>query len=145
MNIRDGIRTMVLGAVAIGSAVAAQAQSLSPDQYVSVARAVAAQEPMTNKTVPVWSLEAFGLSGTYWMLQTDTPPLPYNPFPELPVVAVATNIFLVDDRSVDYPALAAEQNEVFALRSLSGSGGLMTMNSGVPELPGEGGRRRGHE
>jgi hypothetical protein len=46
--------------------------------------------------------------GTFWSLQrTNTPPLPYNPFPNLPVYWLNKdrNVFLIDDRSVDYEAL----------------------------------------
>lgn len=51
--------------------------------------------------------------GTYWGLQNSLPPLPYNPFPQLAVYELsATNhTYLIDDRSVDYPALSQLQAE----------------------------------
>ena len=35
------------------------------------------------------------------------PPLPFNPFPELPVYDAGNNNLIYDDREVDYPALEA--------------------------------------
>jgi hypothetical protein len=54
-------------------------------------------------------------SGTFWSAQlTDQPPLPFDPFPQwgmnLPVYIynASNQIFIIDDRSVDYPALYAQ-------------------------------------
>jgi hypothetical protein len=79
------------------------------------ARALAASEPVLEQSIPV---TATGTStelpaGTYWCLQTTQPPLPFDPFPELPVYTVdpTNGIFLVDDRSVDWLGLRAQQEE----------------------------------
>ena len=83
------------------------------------------------------------------------PPLPYHPFPDLPVSEVGHNTFVYDDRGVDYPALAAvaaaEQAksgvEAGPLANVAGDGGGMSMmeSSSAPmleiELMEDGGRR----
>ncbi len=50
-------------------------------------------------------------TGSFYRMQRQTPPLPFNPFPDLPVYAVdwQRRIFLVDDRLVDYERLDAER------------------------------------
>lgn len=80
--------------------------SMGTDQTVlSQALSLASQEPIAEKSVPAMvtgpTLER--PSGTYWTLQNNWPPLPFDPFPELPVYALdSTNrIFILDDRSVD--------------------------------------------
>jgi len=46
--------------------------------------------------------------GTYYSMQRPKhPPLPYNPFPELSVSWQSNNVYIVDDRSVDYEAYDA--------------------------------------
>ena len=47
--------------------------------------------------------------GTYWSAQNPKwPPLPYTPFPDLPVYALGDRTFIYDDREVDYEKLRAE-------------------------------------
>jgi hypothetical protein len=47
--------------------------------------------------------------GTYYTMQNPkSPPLPFNPFPGLPVYTITNGIFLLDDRTVDYEALREE-------------------------------------
>ena len=48
-------------------------------------------------------LSSLAQSPTFYSLQnSNSPPLPYDPFPSLPVTEIGTNIFLFDDSSVDY-------------------------------------------
>ena len=62
--------------------------------------------PAPELSVPEVSSQSWSPAGTYWTLKNATPPLPFDPFPDLPVYAVGTNNYVIDDRSVDYPALA---------------------------------------
>jgi hypothetical protein len=62
---------------------------------------------MPELSVPMVS-QTWSPPGTYWTL-TQPVPLPMDMFPDLPVYEVATNQYLIDDRSVDYAALAAQQ------------------------------------
>ena len=56
-------------------------------------------------------------SGTFYSLQrTNDPPLPFCPFPELPLYAVGTNRFVYDDREVDYLAMAQRATALRLLR-----------------------------
>ena len=48
-------------------------------------------------------------SGTYFSAQMKQPPLPFNPFPELPVFALGQKRFIYDDSSVDYARFQREQ------------------------------------
>jgi hypothetical protein len=117
------------------------------DSLVTIARVEAAREPIADKFIPTFNWSTDSPPGNYWMLQTDTPPLPFNPFPELTVYPLTDagfgNVFLVDDRGVDYPGLQAQQAqwqaEAAAFRSLGSSLGLMTLDSGPPAPPGSGG------
>lgn len=56
------------------------------------------------RLVPPYAVPA---AGTFWSLQKldSEPPMPYDPFPDLPVYSLGDGIFLVDDSSVDYAAL----------------------------------------
>ena len=57
--------------------------------------------------------------GTFWSLQrTNYPPLPFNPFPELPVSYLYGNSYMVWDLEVDYPALIAQRRLELALRRM---------------------------
>ena len=61
--------------------------------------------------------------GTYWSFQhTNWPPMPFNQFSNLPVYTIGNRSYLIDDSSVDYSALQAQQS---ARASMS-----------VPSLPG---------
>jgi hypothetical protein len=52
--------------------------------------------------------EAAAKFGTYYSMQRPGhPPLPYNPFPDLPVSWLSNNTFAVDDRKVDYEVYEA--------------------------------------
>ena len=60
------------------------------------------------------------------------PPLPFNPFPELPLYDAGNNNLIYDDREVDYPALEAAmakeraqaEAEAAALEKDAGGGGM---------------------
>jgi hypothetical protein len=64
-------------------------------------------EPQPELSVPQVS-QTWSPPGTYWTLKQPVP-LPMDMFPDLPVYEIATNQYLIDDRSVDYAALAAQQ------------------------------------
>src|SRR5437016_2737491 len=67
-----------------------------------------AAEAAADKSTPVVSFLSASPPGTYWSAQLPNyPPLPGNPFPELPVYEIdpTNHTFVIDDRSVDYPAL----------------------------------------
>jgi len=66
-------------------------------------------EPQPELSVPAFSMQPGSAPGTYWTLKGAAAPLPLDPFPDLPVYAIGTNDFLIDDRSVDYTALEAQQ------------------------------------
>jgi len=67
--------------------------------------------PAAPKSVPVISTSRPVSGGTFWTMQWPVVPLPEDFYPDLPVYELdATNrIFVIDDRSVDYPALQAQQ------------------------------------
>ena len=61
-------------------------------------------EPQPELSVP--EMVQNSRPGTYWTLKGAPAPLPFDPFPDLPVYAISTNdIYLIDDRSVDYATL----------------------------------------
>ena len=106
------------------------------------ARALAAAEPVLEQSIPMTATgpSAERPSGTYWGLANNQPPMPFDPFPELPVYVVdpTNRIFLVDDRSVDFPGLRAQQEEQAQAVAMAGT----MMAIGVP-LPGDGGNGGG--
>lgn len=103
----------------------ARAQTQSVEEVVSAAQSLAVAEPAVQKTVPVYSSTNSGPPGTYWSLQVShQPPLPFDPFPELPVYPLGNGNYAIDDRSVDFPGLAAQ---------LSAG---MPMDLGGPPAPG---------
>lgn len=54
-------------------------------------------------SVPEFSTRADSPPGTYWTLKGAPAPLPFDPYPDLPVYEISTNHdYLIDDRSVDY-------------------------------------------
>lgn len=115
-------------------------QLTNTGNVIDAARAQAALEPITEKTIPVFTFDSSSPPGTYWLLQSDSPPLPYDPFPELMVYALGGDAWLVDDRSVDYPGLQAqwlEQAQAAGLLLSPHGGGVTTMDSGVPSPPGD--------
>jgi len=87
------------------------------------------------------------LFGTFYSMQIiNWPPLPFNPFPELPLYELGQGIYAYDDREVDYAALrqqqtqpqqasAGAQNNKSKVMLAGGSGGGAQTMSG-PEPPG---------
>jgi hypothetical protein len=63
--------------------------------------------PQPTLSVPTVSRTNNSTLGTYWTLHSGAP-LPFNPYPDLPVYSVSSNQFLIDDSSVDYAALDAQ-------------------------------------
>jgi hypothetical protein len=104
---------------------------------VAQARALAAEEPVLEQSIPIMAVgpSAEYPPGTYWGMQGTWPPFPFNPFPELPVYVIdpTNRVFLVDDRSVDFAGLQAQQEE--QAQSMAMTANLM----GVPPMPGDGG------
>lgn len=116
-------RKLWVGAVGIGAAL--------------VAGVVMAQ------MAEVQVLEASPEFGTFFSLQkTNDPPLPFNPFPELPLYALGTNTYVFDDREVDYVAMQQEREALrllwqAAAQSLASDGfSLMSLGSEPPATPG---------
>jgi hypothetical protein len=70
-----------------------------------VSNLLAAPQPVLS--VPTVSRTNSSTPGTYWTLHSGAP-LPFNPYPDLPVYGVGTNQFLIDDSSVDYTTLDAQ-------------------------------------
>ena len=84
---------IVLFVIALAASVSASAQPL---YQVTPARTYGAKD--TTKKERVFLI--------FWSAaRKEFPPLPFNPFPELPVYDAGTNNFIYDDREVDYPAL----------------------------------------
>jgi hypothetical protein len=65
-------------------------------------------------------------TGSFYRIDRDTAPLPYNRFPELPLYVIDWNksMFLIDDRSVDYETLDAQMSAQ-AAESPTEDGGQM--------------------
>ena len=64
------------------------------------------------------------------MQQPNQPPLPFSPFPDLPIYEIEEGRYLYDDREVDYEALRAQ---AYAMETVESSGGQTLM-----ELAGSG-------
>jgi len=76
-------------------------------------------EPEPELTVPEAS-QTPSAPGTYWVLKGASAPLPFNPFPDLPVYAINSNrVYLIDDRSVDYVALNQSMQAAAQLAGLT--------------------------
>ncbi len=68
--------------------------------------------PAPAQSMPAISGVPSRPSGTFWSLQrSNMPPLPFNPFPELPFYQLdpTNQIYVYDDRGVDYPAIEQER------------------------------------
>ena len=78
------------------------------------------EEPQPELSVPEVS-QTFSPPGTYWTVNGSAP-LPFDPFPDLPVYAINTNgVYLIDNRSVDYEGLAVLQEIEDQLLGLTNS------------------------
>ncbi|HTV43219.1 MAG TPA: immunoglobulin domain-containing protein [Candidatus Sulfotelmatobacter sp.] len=94
-------------------------------------------EPQPPLSVPLVVNTNSGAYGTYWML-TAPGPLPFDLYPDLPVYQVSTNPdFIIDDRSVDYAALEAEEttNDTDTFFPEAGGGMSIDTNSLWLEVP----------
>ena len=88
-------------------------------------------EPQPALTVPVVSQRNSGpVGGTFWTL-TEPAPLPFDPYPDLPLYQVGANEFVIDDRSVDYAALNSSSVTVSA-------NSVQALTASSPPLPGDG-------
>jgi hypothetical protein len=77
-------------------------------------------QPQPELSVPQVSQSGSGIAGTFWTLKNAPVPLPYDPYPDLPVYSLGTNgQYLIDDRSVDYAALDQQMQEEAALAGLT--------------------------
>ncbi len=97
---------------------------------------------MTQESPKEWKI-----GGTYWSAQrTNYPPLPYSPFPDLPVQEFAPGRYVYDDRDVDYVQLEAEasaaskasESEAGFLQGAEAGGGgspMMMQGGGLCLLP----------
>jgi hypothetical protein len=57
-------------------------------------------QPQPELSVPQVSQSGSGIAGTFWTLKNAPVPLPYDPYPDLPVYSLGTNgQYLIDDRS----------------------------------------------
>jgi hypothetical protein len=74
--------------------------------------------------LPLVAPEDVPESGTFYSAQKDEPPIPFNPFPALPVYSIGTNLFLFDDRTVDYLALEQERQTLQELRTTAKALGM---------------------
>jgi len=99
----------------------------NPAAMYVITNLLAAPQPALS--VPVLS-QVGSRSGTYWTL-TEPVPLPFDPFPELPVYEIGSGQFVIDDRSVDYTALNTRSTTVSA-------NSLMAMDASSPPFPGGG-------
>jgi len=79
---------------------------------VAIVGSAAAQtaEPLTGDSEELDTTTAKGRAapkhGTYYSMQLkNPPPLPFNPFPDLPVYEIGDGKYLYDDREVDYRAI----------------------------------------
>ena len=68
-------------------------------------------DPLPPLPLPLVPPDEAPTSGTFYTFQWADrfPPLPMNQFPELPLYSLGDGFYLVDDRTVDYPALEAER------------------------------------
>ena len=102
---------------------------------------ISSDTPPLPLDLPLASADVATNNGTFWTAQNpDSAPLPFNPFPDLPVYELGNGTLLLDDRTVDYPALAQQRLAQRALlRATAQSLGMSTME-GIPGFDeGEGG------
>jgi hypothetical protein len=94
----------------------------------SQGQVLAKVSPEQTGTLRLVAPESIPSHGTFWSLQrTNTPPLPFCPFPDLPVYYLGSgNHYLVDDTTVDYVAIYKVREAERALRRLEKSYGLLS-------------------
>jgi Immunoglobulin domain len=95
-------------------------------------------EPQPALSIPTVSRTNNSTPGTYWTLHNSAP-LPFNPYPDLPVYSVGTNNqYLIDDSSVDYAALdeqIQEENEIAGLTNAPIGGSPIDTNGLYLQVP----------
>jgi hypothetical protein len=76
--------------------------------------------PPPSQAVSNFSTASSNAPGTYWCLQGNFPPIPFNPFPDLPCYPIdsSNHIYIVDNRGVDMSALCRQAGE----QATNGSG-----------------------
>lgn len=86
---------------------------------------IVADNNLTIQSVPAYKVP---LRGTFWSIQrTNYAPLPFNPFPDLPVYYLGyRNSYVVDDTSVDYAAIYQKREEDRLVRELEWKAGLIS-------------------
>jgi hypothetical protein len=94
-----------------------------------------------QNTAPLTPVKTIPKTGTFYSLQKlkaeePYPPLPFDPFPGLPLFRVTPGEYIFNDTSVDYAALAA-------LPATLSAGGLSAMASISPPSGGGGGTNSG--
>jgi hypothetical protein len=125
---------------------------LIPLFLIGQGSALNAQELLVQREQPqLFLVTNIPMAGTFWSAQlTNQPPLPFDPFAyygfDLPVYAydLANNIFVIDDREVDYvafhlqvQAIIAEQRAI--AKAARRGGQMSTMDLDGPPDPGGGG------
>lgn len=81
-----------------------------------------------NLTIQAVSSDKIPFGGTFWSFQrTNYAPLPFNPFPDLPVYYLGyRNSYLIDDSTVDYAAIYQKREEDRLVRELEWKAGLVS-------------------
>ncbi len=87
-------------------------------------------QPANNPNFQLVPPDQMPVSGTFYSSQRQwMPPWPYDPWPELPLYDLGGGYYLVDDREVDYDALA-QLNRLLTLEG--GEGGAQMQAAGTP-------------
>ena len=75
-------------------------------QAATAQRAESLNEPQRGQAKQGVTERSGTKCATYYSMQlSNPPPMPFNPFPDLPVYEVGEGRFLYDDRDVDYERL----------------------------------------
>ncbi len=101
--------------VTLGICVAAVCQTLAAELKTKTAARVSAWQSVVKPDVPRISTKQELPSApkgpsapAYYSAKRNVPPLPFNPFPELPLFDLGDRKYVFDDRDVDYQKLQAE-------------------------------------
>lgn len=119
-----GIATILLIISTTCPTVSGQGSTPLVETAVANARAMATLQPAREKIIPQVSWETSSPPGTYWFVQKEGPPLPFNPFFNLRAYEIdpVLHYYLIDDTCVDYEALELDRQETEAASLLTGSG-----------------------
>jgi hypothetical protein len=110
------------------ASVAGESEHQQPTQDYQIKTAVrAAITVATTITALAFASPGFAqadrefVPGTYYSAQNPKiPPLPFNPFPDLPVEAVGPHTYVYDDTSIDYDAMRAQRQQ--QMMAMDGAG-----------------------